>query len=76
MINISKIEKTDMFIKMIPEFIKKSSKIFTSNRRMPIIPTLRGIKLRALTVATCLIMGRGEGDALIKLASMPPFPRC
>ena len=53
MINISKIEKIDMFIKMIPEFIKKSSKIIESNRCMPIIPTIRGIKLRALTAVTC-----------------------
>ena len=52
-INISKIEKTNMFIKMIPEFIKKSSKIIESNRCMPIIPTIRGIKLRALTAVTC-----------------------
>ena len=43
---------TDMFIKIIPEFIKKSSKIIGSNRRMPIKPTTKGIKLRALTAAT------------------------
>ena len=33
-----------MFIKMILEFGKKSSKIITSNRRMPTKPTPRGIK--------------------------------
>ena len=38
-----------MFIKMILEFGKKSSKIIGSNRRMPIKPTTKGIKLRALT---------------------------
>ena len=52
MINISKIKKTDMFSKIILEFIKKSSKIFTSNKYIPIIPTIRGIKLRRLTVVS------------------------
>jgi hypothetical protein len=33
-----------MFIKIIPEFGKKSSEIITSNRRMPTKPTPRGIK--------------------------------
>lgn len=46
------IKKTDMFIKMILEFGKKSSKIIGSNRRMPIKPTTKGIKLRALTAVT------------------------
>ena len=40
-----------MFIKMILELGKKSSKIITSNRRMPIIPTGEDYKLRALTAA-------------------------
>ena len=52
-INISRNRKTDMFSKMIPEFLKKSSKIIESNKYMPIIPTIRGIKLRALTTVTC-----------------------
>ena len=52
LINISRIEKTDMFSKIILEFVKKSSKIIGSNRRMPIKPTTKGIKLRALTAAT------------------------
>lgn len=42
-----------MFIKMILKFGKKSSKIFTSNRCMPIKPTTKGIKLRAFTAVTC-----------------------
>lgn len=42
-----------MFSKIILEFVKKSSKIFTSNRCMPIKPTTKGIKLRALTAVTC-----------------------
>ena len=41
-----------MFSKIILEFVKKSSKIIGSNRRMPIIPTNGGIKLRALTDVT------------------------
>lgn len=41
-----------MFIKMILEFGKKSSKIIGNNRRMPIKPTTNGIKLRALTAVT------------------------
>ena len=41
-----------MFIKMILEFGKKSSKIIGSNRLMPIKPTAKGIKLRALTAVT------------------------
>ena len=41
-----------MFIKMILKFGKKSSKIIESNRCVPIIPTIRGIKLRALTAVT------------------------
>ena len=41
-----------MFIRMILEFGKKSSKIIGRNRRMPIIPTNGGIKLRALTAVT------------------------
>ena len=41
-----------MFSKIILEFGKKSSKIIGSNRRMPIKPTTKGIKLRALTAVT------------------------
>ena len=37
---------------MLLKFGKKSSKIFTSNRCMPIKPSTKGIKLRALTAAT------------------------
>lgn len=37
---------------MILEFGKKSSKIIGSNKRMPIIPTGGGYKLRKLTVVT------------------------
>lgn len=52
LINISRIEKTDMFSKIILEFVKKSSEIIGSNRRMAIIPTIEDIKLRALTAVT------------------------
>ena len=42
-----------MFSKIILEFVKKSSEIIGSNRRMPIKPTTNGIKLRVLTAVTC-----------------------
>ena len=51
-INISKIKKTDILSKIILEFVKKSSKIFTSDKCMPIIPTSGSIKLTSLTVVT------------------------
>ena len=51
-INISKNRKTDMFSKMIPKFVKMSSKIIEGNRCMLIIPTMGSIKLRALTTVT------------------------
>ena len=39
-----------MFSKIMLEFIKKSSKIFTSDKCMPIIPISGSMKLRTLTM--------------------------